>query len=152
MSAFWTEEREGQVKTLWLQGLSASQIARRIGGVTRSAVLGKVHRLQLPKRVQHHNGADTDRAKRAKRVNRQRAAIAKPKYKPPVFTPAPARGAPPQRTEFSIPFIEANAMQCQMFCEGEDGALGLVCGKTASINRYCSDCARIAYQPKEKAA
>lgn len=47
----WTEERIGLLRKLWGQGLSASQIAGRIGGVTRNAVIGKVHRLGLARRV-----------------------------------------------------------------------------------------------------
>jgi GcrA cell cycle regulator len=47
----WTEERVDQLKTLWTEGLSASQIARVLGGVTRNAVIGKVHRLGLAGRA-----------------------------------------------------------------------------------------------------
>ncbi len=44
----WTEERVELLKKLWTEGLSASQIAARLGmGVTRNAVIGKVHRLNL---------------------------------------------------------------------------------------------------------
>lgn len=43
----WTDERVEQLKKLWIEGLSASQIAARMGGVTRNAVIGKVHRLGL---------------------------------------------------------------------------------------------------------
>ena len=39
----WTEERVELLKKLWAEGLSASQIAARLGGVTRNAVIGKVH-------------------------------------------------------------------------------------------------------------
>ena len=38
----WSDERVEQLKTLWTEGLSASQIARALGGVTRNAVIGKV--------------------------------------------------------------------------------------------------------------
>src|ERR1700761_692630 len=41
----WSDDRVEQLKTLWTEGLSASQIARALGGVTRNAVIGKVHRL-----------------------------------------------------------------------------------------------------------
>jgi GcrA cell cycle regulator len=41
----WTDERVEQLKKLWAEGLSAAQIAGRIGEVTRNAVIGKVHRL-----------------------------------------------------------------------------------------------------------
>ena len=47
----WTEERVEQLKTLWNDGLSASQVARVLGGVTRNAVIGKVHRLGLAGRA-----------------------------------------------------------------------------------------------------
>lgn len=43
----WTDERVDQLKNLWTEGLSASQIARALGGVTRNAVISKVHRLGL---------------------------------------------------------------------------------------------------------
>lgn len=46
----WTEDRVGQLRELWSQGLSASQIAERLGGITRNAVIGKAHRLALASR------------------------------------------------------------------------------------------------------
>ena len=48
----WTDERVELLKKLWNQGLSASQIAAELGGgVTRNAVIGKVHRLGLSGRA-----------------------------------------------------------------------------------------------------
>jgi GcrA cell cycle regulator len=47
----WTDERVELLKKLWTEGLSASQIAGRMGGVTRNAVIGKVHRLGLSGRA-----------------------------------------------------------------------------------------------------
>src|SRR5690606_19932 len=48
----WTEERVELLKKLWMEGLSASQIAAALGdGVTRNAVIGKVHRLKLSGRA-----------------------------------------------------------------------------------------------------
>ena len=46
----WTDERVEQLKKLWAEGLSASQIAAQLGGVSRNAVIGKVHRLKLSAR------------------------------------------------------------------------------------------------------
>ena len=43
----WTDERVELLRKLWGEGLSASQIAAQIGGVSRNAVIGKVHRLKL---------------------------------------------------------------------------------------------------------
>ena len=45
----WTDERLAQLKDLWNQGLSISQIGEKMG-VSRNAIAGKVHRMQLPKR------------------------------------------------------------------------------------------------------
>jgi GcrA cell cycle regulator len=47
----WTDERVATLKKLWADGLSASQIAKQLGGVTRNAVIGKVQRLNLPGRA-----------------------------------------------------------------------------------------------------
>ncbi|MVA98539.1 GcrA cell cycle regulator [Nitratireductor sp. CAU 1489] len=46
----WTDERVELLKKLWAEGLSASQIAAQLGGVSRNAVIGKVHRLKLSSR------------------------------------------------------------------------------------------------------
>lgn len=47
----WTEERVALLRRLWEDGQSASKIAAQLGGVTRNAVIGKVHRLGLAGRV-----------------------------------------------------------------------------------------------------
>ncbi|MEK7511097.1 MAG: GcrA family cell cycle regulator [Patescibacteria group bacterium] len=47
----WTDERVELLKKLWQDGLSGDQIAKQLGGVTRNAVIGKVHRLGLSGRA-----------------------------------------------------------------------------------------------------
>jgi GcrA cell cycle regulator len=47
----WTDERVELLTKLWADGLSASQIAAKLGEVTRNAVIGKVHRLGLAGRA-----------------------------------------------------------------------------------------------------
>ena len=47
----WTDERVETLKSMWTEGKSASQIAKELGGVTRNAVIGKVHRLGLSGRA-----------------------------------------------------------------------------------------------------
>ena len=47
----WSDERVELLKRLWGDGLSASQIAGQLGGITRNAVIGKVHRLGLAGRA-----------------------------------------------------------------------------------------------------
>ncbi|MEM7299814.1 MAG: GcrA family cell cycle regulator [Pseudomonadota bacterium] len=51
----WTDERVARLSKLWAEGLSASQIAADLGGVTRNAVIGKVHRLGLSGRAKPAN-------------------------------------------------------------------------------------------------
>ncbi|MDY8108679.1 GcrA family cell cycle regulator [Fulvimarina sp. 2208YS6-2-32] len=53
----WTDERVSTLRQLWTDGHSASQIADRLGGVTRNAVIGKAHRLKLESRGKSANGA-----------------------------------------------------------------------------------------------
>ncbi len=49
---YWTVERTDALRKMWTEGLSASQIAHRLGaGITRSAICGKAHRLRLEARV-----------------------------------------------------------------------------------------------------
>ena len=58
----WTDERVELLKKLWMEGLSASQIAAELGeGVTRNAVIGKVHRLKLSARAKPTNTAPRSR-------------------------------------------------------------------------------------------
>ncbi len=67
----WTDERVELLKKLWMEGLSASQIAAELGeGVTRNAVIGKVHRLKLSARAKPTNTAP--RARPAARPSTQR--------------------------------------------------------------------------------
>ena len=47
----WTEEKVKKLKDLWGKGQTASQIAEIIGGVSRNAVIGKAHRLNLSAKI-----------------------------------------------------------------------------------------------------
>ena len=77
----WTDERVELLKKLWSEGLSASQIAGRIGSVTRNAVIGKVHRLGLSGR------ATTSRMKshrpRSRMANAAKRTATKPRFAQP---------------------------------------------------------------------
>ena len=84
----WTDERVEILKKLWLDGLSASQIAKQLGGVTRNAVIGKVHRLGLSGRAAPSQPA--------------RPAFKAPRPPRPV-TPAPRRPAGRRRPHAPAP-------------------------------------------------
>jgi len=79
----WTDERVETLKKMWGDGQSASQIAKELGGVTRNAVIGKVHRLGLSNRA--GTGAAAPAAKHApkeKPSETVEAPSAKPTNKP----------------------------------------------------------------------
>ena len=81
----WTDERVELLKKMWGEGQSASQIAKELGGVTRNAVIGKVHRLGLSNRAT--SGSATKAApKEAKNAaSKPKAAPKKaPKPKPDI--------------------------------------------------------------------
>ena len=84
--ANWSDDRVEQLKSLWTEGLSASQIARALGGVTRNAVIGKVHRLGLAGR------ASPSRSERPRMPMAPKAPSAgKPMPAPPAPAGAEAR-------------------------------------------------------------
>lgn len=74
----WTDERVQLLKKLWVDGQSASQIAKELGGVTRNAVIGKVHRLGLSNRAAG-SGTKSDTPTKAEA---SLAATSKPKAIP----------------------------------------------------------------------
>ena len=87
----WNEERTAALKQMWLEGMSASQVARQLGGVSRNAVIGKVHRLGLssreaPSRPRSLGGRPAGQASRARSstVQARRASPA------PATAPRPA--------------------------------------------------------------
>ena len=84
----WTDERVETLKRMWAEGQSASQIAKELGGVTRNAVIGKVHRLGLSNRVAGGKEDEDD-------THAAPATSAKPEPRPePVARPEPAARAP----------------------------------------------------------
>jgi len=95
----WTDERVEKLKELWAEGMSASQIAKQLGGVTRNAVIGKVHRLGLSNRTPGGGQGGTD------------DAPARPSPAPkPVADPTPSR-AEAEAAKAEAPASAASATQ-----------------------------------------
>ncbi|MXU66874.1 GcrA family cell cycle regulator [Oceanomicrobium pacificus] len=101
----WTDERVEMLKTMWGEGKSASQIAKELGGVTRNAVIGKVHRLGLSNRASAPASKPTAKepAKAAKPAPKEKAPAPQPAKEAPAAAaapaakPAPAKDAPRPR-------------------------------------------------------
>ncbi|WP_030538422.1 GcrA family cell cycle regulator [Sphingobium sp. DC-2] len=103
----WTDERIDQLKAMWEKGLTASQIADELGGVSRNAVIGKAHRLGLQSRPS---------PVKANEVPKKAAPVRKPvAAAPAVEAPKPApvqqnaavRTAPPAPAPAAAPSAAA---------------------------------------------
>ncbi|UWQ04249.1 GcrA family cell cycle regulator [Aliiroseovarius crassostreae] len=96
----WTDERVEILKKMWGEGQSASVIAKELGGVTRNAVIGKVHRLGLSNRTSGGAKAATKPAAKEKPAAKPAASKAKaaPKPKPAAKKEAAAEADAPAAT------------------------------------------------------
>lgn len=161
--ATWTEDRVELLKKLWIDGLSASQIAGELGGVTRNAVIGKVHRLGLSGRAKapSSGGAARTRKPAAPRTSsgfnvtnhiRGNAALVplvrpQPEARP---DPKPELMDPDVVVPFSerVSIMELKENMCRWPMGDPTHAEFRFCGlKTDSGVPYCGYHCRIAYQP-----
>ncbi len=158
----WTDERVELLKKLWADGLSASQIAAKLGEVTRNAVIGKVHRLGLAGRattsrirtsrarsnialfparssqLQYRTFGNTA-LKVAVQPQERKAATVIPLRALPELAPAP---------EKQVTLAELTESMCH-WPEGDPMEEGFhFCGRRKSFGiPYCEHHAAIAYNP-----
>jgi GcrA cell cycle regulator len=114
----WTDERIDQLKGMWERGLTASQIAEELGGVSRNAVIGKAHRLGLQSRPSPVKANETPKKAAA-------PAPRKPAPTPEVEAPraaAPAAPAPaaPVRAPAAAPAAPAAPAPAPAATSGDD--------------------------------
>ncbi len=96
----WSDERVDLLKRLWGEGQSASQIAKELGGVTRNAVIGKVHRLGLSNRNGSPNAANAAPADAPAQAPEAETEAVKPAARPAAkVAAAPAAPAEPVEEE-----------------------------------------------------
>lgn len=154
----WTDERVTTLKKLWLEGLSASQIAKQLGGVTRNAVIGKVHRLGLSGRAAPSQPArPVYKPQRLARPAAPAAPVAAPVRRPLVATAVspPAAEAPTSVVRVEEPgsatVLTLGAHMCK-WPIGDPSTDGFsFCGRrTGEDGPYCHEHARVAYQPQQK--
>ena len=154
----WTDERVELLKKLWGEGLSASQIAGRLGSVTRNAVIGKVHRLGLSGRAPTSRAGNRPRGARLaanKRAAKPRfATVGNPALRA-LYHPDSEPYVPPAE-ELVIPLAERKTIQTLVECScrwpiGDPQMADFhFCGKTkVSGLPYCEFHARRAFQPPQ---
>lgn len=129
----WTEERVEQLKQLWSEGLSASQIANKMGGVTRNAVIGKVHRLGLA-------GRATPAAPKPKAL---------PRYEEQAAAKSDTFGLDQLYPGIDRPTVSSiGGSQCKWPVGDPTAEDFHFCGQPTSSNKpYCAYHSQVAFQP-----
>lgn len=151
----WTDERVESLKKLWQDGLSASQIAKQLGGVTRNAVIGKVHRLGLSGRAAPSKPArPVFKAPRPARPAAAAPAVPRRLAEPVAREPAAVavQTAPVRYVEEapgSATVLTLGAHMCK-WPIGDPSSEGFTfCGRRQDEGPYCIEHARVAYQPAQ---
>ena len=153
----WTDDRVELLKKLWSDGLSASQIAAELGGISRNSVIGKVHRLGLSGRAKSPS-ASVPR-QRKPRSHGTLMRIARPGIRgntalAPLHSYEPELEPEPELIENIVPIgqrcsiLELTECKCHWPIGDPSSSDFFFCGgKTIEGLPYCGYHSRIAYQP-----
>ena len=150
----WTDERVELLKKLWSDGLSASQIAGELGGITRNAVIGKVHRLGLSGRAKSPS-AGVARPRKARAPGMMRVSRGAIRGNTALAHAYEHELEPePELIENIIPLgqrrtiLELNEDTCRWPIGDPGSPEFFFCGgHTVNGLPYCSYHSRVAYQP-----
>ncbi len=139
--ASWDNARVDLLKNLWADGLPASEIAARLGGVSRNAVIGKVHRLGL-----------AGRSRSPRRTSPRRTSAGRVSMRKPVLSPRPCPATPDRLPPAAAALMLSVGRLTDATCHWPIGdprapSFGF-CGRSKSSSvPYCEHHAAIAYNP-----
>ena len=153
----WTDERVELLRKLWMDGHSASQIAAELAnGITRNAVIGKVHRLGLSGRVKCAPPSSTPRprpaAQRPQRLATPRPAAPIVRGATAQFVAAAQRPVDDVVVPISerVTIMELREGMCRWPLGDPATPDFRYCGGRSDITAtYCAAHARMAYQPAQ---
>lgn len=162
----WTDERVERLKALWAEGMTASQIASALGGVSRNAVIGKVHRLGLSNRAASPKNPETEISEEpvALKNNETPAAKQPPLREVTAETPRASEGAGAETAEQVNPvaalaaevergarklsLLELNERTCKWPIGDPATDDFYFCGLPCAVEKpYCAAHVAVAYQP-----
>ena len=139
----WTEEKVKKLKELWGKGSTASQIAEIIGGISRNAVIGKAHRLNLSAKIKTRSSISNGQKNIDKSDNFQRKSR-RSKFKSLLLDSSfePAK---------NLSLEELTENTCKYMEGHPDDLDSSFCGrKTVEKFSYCPLHLMIIFQPKGK--
>ena len=146
----WTDERVALLTKLWADGLSASQIAAELGGITRNAVIGKVHRLGLSGRAKSPSSS-SPRPRKARSSGMLRVSRSSMRGNTAL---AYDYEAEPEPEQIEIPLeqrktlLQLTEKTCRWPIGDPGSAEFFFCGgENVEEAPYCAYHARVAYQP-----
>jgi GcrA cell cycle regulator len=153
----WTDERVALLKKLWMEGHSAAQIAKQLGGgVTRNAVIGKVHRLGLAGRATPSRPAKRPARPQQARPRSVGAPSAPSAPRPRISPSMPMLHLVPpleplRRDDGSVTTVlTLNDRVCK-WPIGDPGSEEFAfCGRGSCAGPYCAEHARMAFQPQQQ--
>ncbi len=139
----WTDEKVNKLRDLWGKGQTASQIAEIIGGVSRNAVIGKAHRLNLSAKIKtrskisHNNGTPilNNNLKKVSRKHKFRSLLLDKNFEPAK----------------NLQLEDLNENTCKYMEGHPDEKDSSFCGrKTIEKFSYCPLHLMVVFQPKGK--
>ncbi len=138
----WTDEKVAKLKELWGKGSTASQIAEILGGVSRNAVIGKAHRLNLSGKIIAKKGSHNQKIDKSKNLNVRK--VRRGKFKSLVIEKDFEPENPKQLEE-----LDDNTCKWPIGHPNEEGFY--FCGRTSLKDfSYCRLHLLYAFQPKNK--
>lgn len=163
VDSFWNDERVAELKRLWTEeNLSGTQIAAAMGLKDRNAVMGKIHRLGITRKiVAAVDGEAAPRPKGSKPVAAETRPAAASTVETPVpqaqeVAPSPAQAAEPTAEPDAIaghPVMQLKERSCRWpIGDPQRPGFRFCCAERLGSFPYCAEHAEISYMPSDRQA